>query len=183
MGLAIAAARRVNISRDVLAMDDEDVAQEAALALIEAADTLDESKASFSTHGTLAVRYHMMSVGRRIPGVFGTVNGKSRQFLQDRMDVARGTVVLDTQESEETNWSHHPRAYDNYTFFDHALLDVLNDREYEVIVRLFWYEETLQQVGERIGVTHQRVSAIRNKAIEKLRAASSVTETRTVNAE
>ncbi len=55
------------------------------------------------------------------------------------------------------------------------LLTTLTEREAFVMVRRFWFDETLDEVGKMMKITRERVRQIEMKAIRKLRHPSRTT--------
>lgn len=49
------------------------------------------------------------------------------------------------------------------------LLEKLTEREAEVLHALYWQDRTLQEVGEGIGISRERVRQIANKGLQKLK--------------
>ena len=55
----------------------------------------------------------------------------------------------------------------------HACLQVLDDREYQIVSSYFGFDDlrpmTLAEIGETLGLTRERVRQLRNRALDKLR--------------
>ena len=58
---------------------------------------------------------------------------------------------------------------DVYNSNVHKLMKLLNEREKFVIELRYVYEKTLEQVGNRLGITRERIRQIEDKAIRKLK--------------
>jgi RNA polymerase primary sigma factor len=71
------------------------------------------------------------------------------------------------------------RDKDLYNDVD-GLLEVLNDREKEIISQRFGFDggerKTLEEVGQKLGVTRERIRQLQNSALSKLRRALSQRE-------
>jgi RNA polymerase primary sigma factor len=61
-----------------------------------------------------------------------------------------------------------------------GLLEILNDREKKIITQRFGFNggkrKTLEEVGEKLGVTRERIRQLQNIALSKLRRALSQKE-------
>ena len=47
----------------------------------------------------------------------------------------------------------------------------LDDREWIVIRGYFWYDLTLKEIGDPLGLTRERIRQIKEQALDKLREA------------
>lgn len=130
--------------------DDEDIRQEARLALWEACISFDESRAAFSTFAYLMVRCRIMKLLRKNRAKMRMADIISLQTpVSDDGITLEGTLMGD----------------EDVCFTDlGGFLGQLCDRDRQ-IVQMRLGGMTIQQIGERIGISKQAVS----QRLEKLK--------------
>lgn len=137
------------------------------MSLIRACEKFDYSRGNkFSTYASWSI---IKNFGRTIPGEF-----KHR----DRFRTAGEEVFLATPD-ERADW--HAQVADQKLLESQieAMLHHLDDREQQIIIRRFGLNhreepQTLQQVGEIMGVTKERVRQIEIRALNKLKEAAAL---------
>jgi len=81
----------------------------------------------------------------------------------------------DEPETEEFNhlpgWMEPPEPHQrrDLELVATYLLTTLTEREAELLIRRYWYEFTLEECGQQMSVTRERVRQIEMKALRKLR--------------
>jgi RNA polymerase primary sigma factor len=169
-------------------IDFEDLMQVGNLALLRAAETYDESKGAWSTYACYWVRHH---VHREVADKVRTVrvppnqqknNGWKRYPLASvKMTVRRGgnqksndmdICLLDLMQSrfpptpsvEDKVISDQSRRGINL-----AALECLSDKQRYVVRMRYWEDKTLQQIGDVLGLSRERVRQIEADSLQKLR--------------
>lgn len=82
-------------------------------------------------------------------------------------------MATSTQLTEKTAVSVKPQLIDTETLAQDVLISIERDREREIISRrygLFDRKETLEQIGELLGITRERVRQLEKAVMAKLRA-------------
>lgn len=103
----------------------------------------------------------MLKLNERISSVDMPIGGDGDKALLD--------LIADENESGPENQLHHSDMHDNIVHW----LDVLNPKQREVLARRFGllgYEPaTLEDVGEEIGLTRERVRQIQVESLKRLK--------------
>jgi len=135
------------------------------MSLIRACEKFDYSRGNkFSTYASWSI---IKNFGRTIPSEF-----KHR----DRFRTAGEELFLATPD-ERTDWYHQLSEQKRRETQVDAILHHLDDREQQIIIRRFGLNHlneplTLQEVGELMGVTKERVRQIEVRALNKLKEAA-----------
>jgi RNA polymerase primary sigma factor len=82
---------------------------------------------------------------------------------------------LDVMENTDAPAADHSLISESLQLEISRALDILNERERDIIEMSFGIaqpEMTLEEIGDRFGLTRERVRQIREKAIRKLRVAN-----------
>ena len=133
------------------------------MVLIRAIEKFDYSRGNkFSTYATWAV---MRSYARSIP---------AEGVQQDRFRTGSEDVLSDEADDRSTIHEDERRANRQLETIE-SILDQLTEREQEAISLRFALQSqrkpmTLEQIGERLGVSRERTRQIINTGLEKLRA-------------
>lgn len=166
----------------------EDLAQEANFGLMRAAETFEPAKGKFSTYAVCWIRHH---VGRYLQNNLRTVRiptheqakGKAlkhpryTQPLYIKRSVAKSSsddeiCVVDLMTDRLEPAPGADTAFDKRQaaqVLRGDLVEHLTPRERFVIKGLFWEDKTLQQVGDTLGLSRERVRQIKNRALVTLR--------------
>jgi RNA polymerase sigma factor (sigma-70 family) len=132
------------------------------MSLIKAIEKFDYTKGNkFSTYATWAV---MKNYARSIP---------QEAKIQDRFRTGNEEVFLFSEEERGNQFAEEIRHHQQHD----ALMDILQQldpREREILVRRFGLDEkteplTLEQVGEYLGVTKERIRQLESRALRKLK--------------
>lgn len=151
------AKQRVNPSRDFYSL-----VSDGNISLIRAVEKFDYSRGfKFSTYATWAV---IKNFARTIPS-----EAKQQARFQPSGEELFSTVEDDRgdQVAEERDHARRQREVNR-------LMSYLNDREQDIIARRFGLDyqvepQTLQEVGDELGVSKERIRQLQSRAIEKLR--------------
>lgn len=163
-------------------LDVEDLQQEGRMALLEAARRFDPLRERrLSSYAVMRVRHEMSRavwsggsvirlperVHRRMDGIY---KGKLLADASDaQLALLLETVGLDEEAGDECAIESVLDRRRARTALPRALA-TLSSRERFVVERRFFEEETFEAVGERMGVTRQRVMQLQQRAVDKLRA-------------
>jgi len=132
------------------------------MSLIRAIEKFDYSKGNkFSTYASWAI---MKNYARTVP---------AEHTLLDRFRTGADEVFLRSKD-ERANQFYDEMVNQRQRQIIGGILDHLDDREKEIIVQRFGLEEgaepkTLEQVGQRLGVTKERIRQLESRALTKLR--------------
>jgi RNA polymerase primary sigma factor len=170
-------------------IDFEDLMQVGNLALLRAAETYDESKGAWSTYACYWVRHH---VHREVADKVRTVrvppnqqknNGWKRHPLAStKMFWTSQRGGRNARETEvclvdmlQHRFPPTPSAEDKVIAdqskrgINLAALENLSDKQRLVVRMRFWEDKTLQQIGDVLGLSRERVRQIEADSLQKLR--------------
>jgi len=139
-----------------------EIVSDGNMALIGAIERFDYRKGNkFSTYGTWAV---MKSFARSVPAE-STLQERFRTGREDVFETSRDVRESPLQQ-EAANRRQHQALM--------SILDQLDARERDIILYRFGLgasrePQTLEQVGQRLGVTKERIRQIEMRALQKLR--------------
>jgi RNA polymerase primary sigma factor/RNA polymerase sigma factor len=137
------------------------------MSLIRACEKFDYTRGNkFSTYASWSI---IKNFGRTIPNEF-----KHR----DRFRTAGEEVFL-ARPDERSDWYHQVAEQKRRENQVDAILNHLDDREQQIIIRRFGLNHrdeplTLQEVGQLMGVTKERVRQIEVRALSKLKEAAAL---------
>lgn len=135
------------------------------MSLIRAAEKFDYARGNkFSTYATWAI---MKNFARSIPDEFkyrDRFRTSSEEVFSMHEDARGDHVALEMDQANRTDQIH-------------KILDTLDERERQIIVRRFGLDHrheplTLKEVGEEMRVTKERIRQLELRALSKLRAAA-----------
>jgi RNA polymerase primary sigma factor len=156
-------------------VDRDDLAQEANLGLIRAAETHDPDKGRFTTYATWWIRRYVLEALKRrhvvhVPDYVQRVMAETepgiRQF-QESLDPGKAfsETVIDHRPTET------PQGLEEQNAIDKAM-EILTARERSILSGRFGLDRepmTLRELGYQHGITHERVRQIQEKSFIKLR--------------
>lgn len=158
------AKQRVSPTRDFY-----NLVSDGNISLIRAVERFDYTRGfKFSTYATWAV---VKNFARTIP---------TEAKHQARFQVA-SDELFKSVEDERVDHMAQEREEARRRHSVNRLLSYLSDREQDIIVRRFGLDyrlepQTLQQIGDELGVSKERIRQLQSRAIEKLREAAARAE-------
>jgi RNA polymerase sigma factor (sigma-70 family) len=170
----------------------EDLVNEGNFGLMRAAETYDPEKAKFSTYAAGWIRHY---VGRAIQNQLRTVRVPTHKQARGgfkyhpRFNVplmvssGRGSTASEKKTEDEvcivdlmqdrfepaSSAADGAEQQEMSAILRAGMLERLDHRERKILKRMFWEEATLQDVGDELGLSRERVRQIKNSALEKLR--------------
>jgi RNA polymerase sigma factor (sigma-70 family) len=133
------------------------------MSLIKAIEKFDYSKGNkFSTYSTWAI---MKNYARSIP---------QENKIQDRYRTGADEVLMLSRDGREDQFAEEIKHQQQKAAIS-EILSQLEPRDKDIIVRRFGLEKnteplTLEQVGEHLGVTKERIRQLESRALRKLKA-------------
>lgn len=163
MGLVLAMAKYANYT----GVEFTDLISEGSMALLRASEKFDCSRGyKFSTYACRAILKGFSRSAKR--------NYRYRSLFPTQLDPA---MEKDDHIDQMRHRAHQERVDDVRDIFCNNLAD-LSQTEYQVVQMRFPLNEsnpapmTLKQVGEKLGLSKERIRQIQNKALAKLRVAA-----------
>jgi RNA polymerase sigma factor (sigma-70 family) len=142
-----------------LSVDLDDLCQAGALGALKASAKWDPEQASWITYATLWIDEYMR---RECEELLLRGADKRANYRRTRELPKFDAVVEDIPVAEGLN---EQRVWLRRLVEDAAL----SERELTIIARCEMGDETLESVGEELGLSRQRVHQVRERALEKLR--------------
>ena len=136
----------------------DDIRQEVRIAFMQSLETYDPSKGAIATHAYWVIRGRLAGIYRdgwarvRPEQPFATY---ACPHTGDRIDV----------EPADDNAA----TYDDMPEMIHAALDCLSEKERDIVTRRWLQDETLEAIGDRYGVSKERIRQVGERALGKLR--------------
>lgn len=184
IGLVHMVARRYVRLIQGTSLTYDDLVQEGRLALLHAAEKYDPAKGTFATYAVFWLR---AGIGRFVADNVRTVrvpvyrNGQKTRHEHPIFAVRIERTQPGYDEPVNLLDAMHERFDDSETAEEsaeakgmkavlaQAMLTRLDPRERIVIIGRFWQELGLREIGEKLGLTRERVRQIEAQAIQKLR--------------
>lgn len=147
-----------------LAMDRDDLEQEALIAMWEASERFDPSRAKWSTFACLHMRQRIFSAGRPA-GTRGGSGDPAGPEIWSRFL----SVTNYAPENEEGSTYERGAAEDEYDFIGLSMLDDLTDQQRNILLRTHWYGEEPGVIAEAMGLSVVQVRLERERAYNTIK--------------